>query len=325
MLDYCVIGSGISGSTIANYLSKRHTIKVFDKANGLGGRSSYKRFKGKIGFDHGLQYISPKTKEFKNFTKLLIKKRILKQWKGKHSFINNKVKENKKHIKLIGYNGNNSISKFLLKNIKYDLKHELFNIKREKNFWNLFFTNNQKISTKNLIVTVPFPQSKKLLSKFVKKNLFQNKVKMNSAITVLVITNKTNNKLSSFFTNDSILGWVSNENSKKRFKFNKDLWVLQSTFNFGKLHINKYKKNKKYYTQLLINKFKKHTRIQIKKIYFTHIHGWKYSSSSLPLKNYSYWDKKIGLGICADWFGGPRLENGWLSARDLFKKINKTA
>ena len=41
----------------------------------------------------------------------------------------------------------------------------------------------------------------------------------------------------------------------------------------------------------------------------------EYSSSSLPLKNYSYWDKKIGLGICADWFGGPRLENGWLSAR----------
>ena len=114
MLDYCVIGSGISGSTIANYLNKKnYSVKVFDKANGLGGRSSYKRFKGKIGFDHGLQYISPKTKEFKNFTKLLIKKRILKQWKGKHSFINKKVKENKKHIKLIGYEGNNSISKYL--------------------------------------------------------------------------------------------------------------------------------------------------------------------------------------------------------------------
>ena len=73
MLDYCVIGSGISGSTIANYLVKKNLVKVFDKANGLGGRSSYKRFKGKIGFDHGLQYISPKSREFKNFTKLLVK------------------------------------------------------------------------------------------------------------------------------------------------------------------------------------------------------------------------------------------------------------
>ena len=83
MLDYCVIGSGISGSTIANYLVKKNLVKVFDKANGLGGRSSYKRFKGKIGFDHGLQYISPKSREFKNFTKLLIKKKNIKtmEWK----------------------------------------------------------------------------------------------------------------------------------------------------------------------------------------------------------------------------------------------------
>ena len=79
MLDYCVIGSGISGSSIANYLNKKnYSVKVFDKANGLGGRSSYKRFKGKIGFDHGLQYISPKSREFKNFTKLLVKKKNIK-------------------------------------------------------------------------------------------------------------------------------------------------------------------------------------------------------------------------------------------------------
>ena len=60
-----------------------------------------------------------------------------------------------------------------------------------------------------------------------------------------------------------------------------------------------------------------------KKIYFTHIHGWKYSSNSKPLKILSYWDKSLGLGICGDWFGGPRLENGWLSANNLYEKINK--
>ena len=51
MLDYCIIGSGISGSTIANYLKKNYSVKVFDKARGVGGRSSFKRYKGKIGFD----------------------------------------------------------------------------------------------------------------------------------------------------------------------------------------------------------------------------------------------------------------------------------
>ena len=39
--------------------------------------------------------------------------------------------------------------------------------------------------------------------------------------------------------------------------------------------------------------------------------------------NKSYWNKKINLGVCADWFVGPRLEAGWISANDLFNKISK--
>ena len=33
------------------------------------------------------------------------------------------------------------------------------------------------------------------------------------------------------------------------------------------------------------------------------------------------WNNSLKLGLCGDYFGGPRLENGWLSAQDLFKKI----
>jgi len=35
----------------------------------------------------------------------------------------------------------------------------------------------------------------------------------------------------------------------------------------------------------------------------------------------SSWNKKYQLGICGDWFGGPKVENAWLSANDLAKKI----
>ena len=210
----------------------------------------------------------------------------------------------------------------MLKNINCNFQSELSEIKRQKDCWYLRFKDNKYIYSKNLILSIPFPQAKKLTSKFVKTKLFKNKVIMNSSLTVLLMTNKTAIKASSFFTNDKVLGWVSKENSKKRFKYNKDLWVLQSTFEYGKKHTDNYRNKKKFYTNVLINKFKKLTKIKIRKTYFTHIHGWKYSSNSKPLNVQSYWDKKIGLGICGDWFGGPRLENGWLSAKDLFKKIN---
>ena len=58
-------------------------------------------------------------------------------------------------------------------------------------------------------------------------------------------------------------------------------------------------------------------------ILFSLNHGWMYSSNSKSLKIKSYWNKKINLGVCADWFVGPRLESGWISANDLFDKICK--
>ena len=79
MSGYCVIGSGISGATIANLLSKNHSVDLFDKARGPGGRSSFKRLDKDKGFDHGTQYISPKSPAFKKFVNNLIQKKILKK------------------------------------------------------------------------------------------------------------------------------------------------------------------------------------------------------------------------------------------------------
>ncbi len=42
MKDFCIIGSGISGATIAKALNKKFSVDVYDKARGAGGRSSNK-------------------------------------------------------------------------------------------------------------------------------------------------------------------------------------------------------------------------------------------------------------------------------------------
>ena len=116
MLDFCIIGSGVSGSTIAHILSKKYNVEIFDKARGLGGRASNKRFIKKQSFDHGVQYISPKSKEFKKFIQFLYKKKELKIWDGNHLDFTFKKKENNR--KFIGNKGNNVISKYYTKKIK---------------------------------------------------------------------------------------------------------------------------------------------------------------------------------------------------------------
>ena len=322
MSSFCVIGSGISGATIANLLNKKHNVDLYDKARGLGGRSSFKRLDKIRGFDHGTQYFSPKTPEFKRFTQKLIKKKILKIWEGKHKFLSDKKKENKKHVKVIGRKGNNDISKYLLKNVRCYFQSELKKINFQNRKWNLIFNDGEIRNYENLILTCPFPQLKKLSKKYIKNSFIKEKINMDANITILIEIKKTNLGYSSFLFNDRILGWAGYENSKKRFKSKTDLWTLQSTFNWANKKINQNKVLKKTNAKILIDKFFKLTGIKRTKVLFSLNHGWKYSSNSKPLKLKSYWNSRLNLGVCADWFNGPRLESGWISANDLYKKIN---
>ena len=323
MSSFCVIGSGISGATIANLLNKKHTVDLYDKARGLGGRSSFKRLDKIRGFDHGTQYFSPKTPEFKKFTKKLIEKKILKIWEGNHKFLSDKKKENKKQVKVIGRKGNNDISKYLLKNVRCYFQSELKKINFQNRKWNLIFNDGEIRNYENLILTCPFPQLKKLSKKYIKNSFMKEKIKMDANITILIEIKKTNLGYSSFLFNDRILGWAGYENSKKRFKSKSDLWTLQSTFNWANKKINQNKVLKKTNAKILIDKFFKLTGIKRTKVLFSLNHGWKYSSNSKPLKLKSYWNSRLNLGVCADWFNGPRLESGWISANDLYKKINR--
>ena len=58
MLDFCIIGSGVSGSTIAYLLSKRYSVHILDKARGPGGRASNKRFKQNLSFDNTIAVVA---------------------------------------------------------------------------------------------------------------------------------------------------------------------------------------------------------------------------------------------------------------------------
>ena len=140
MKDFCVVGSGIAGSTVANLLSKKYSVEIFDKARGPGGRASNRRYIENLSFDHGLQYFSPKSNEFNKFILDLKKKKILKQWSGQHLDF---TFQKKNSIKYIGSKGNNDICKYLIKNIKVNYNSTVTNIRFNSN---LSFSTIKNIS-----------------------------------------------------------------------------------------------------------------------------------------------------------------------------------
>ena len=143
-------------------------------------------------------------------------------------------------------------------------------------------------------------------------------------ITVMAVyKNHKQLPISSIKFNDEVISWASQENSKNRFKTNKILWTIQCTESFSRKIINLFKGNKIKYLSLITKKFQNITGFQIKNIIFQAIHGWRYSynKSITPLE--CHWDHKNKMGVCADWFKGPKAEDAWISACKLYKQIKK--
>ena len=139
---------------------------------------------------------------------------------------------------------------------------------------------------------------------------------------MLEYKNSKNISISSIKFKNNIVAWAANENSKNRFKSKTQLWTLQATEKWSKKNINKYKKNKKTQMRIILDQFEKLLEYKRKDNLFCNIHGWKYSYNKNPLKFKSYWSQKHMLGICGDWFSGPKIEDAFVSAKSLFKKIS---
>ena len=227
MIDFCILGSGVSGSTIANLLKKKYSIIIIDKAKGVGGRSSNKKYKNSISFDHGLQYYSTKNTQFNKYLNKLISKKILRVWNGIH--LDFTFSKNVNSQKIIGNKGNNDLIKYLLKNVQKKLDTEISNIKFKKSHWELY-GRNFNLKAKNIIITFPFAQTIKLAKKYLNQRFVNLKIKMDPNITLL-IKQKTKKKIpiSSFKLNNKIISWAANENSKKRFSSKEHYWTIQTS------------------------------------------------------------------------------------------------
>ena len=74
---------------------------------------------------------------------------------------------------------------------------------------------------------------------------------MNSSLTVLLVTNKTGSNMSSLFTNDNILGWVSSEGiQKKDLSIIKIYGSFKVPMNMVDKHTDKYRDKRNFYTRV---------------------------------------------------------------------------
>ena len=150
---------------------------------------------------------------------------------------------------------------------------------------------------------------------------------MQPNLTLMVAFNKSLNlNLSAIsFEDDDVLGFVANENTKKKTLINKDLelWTIQSSVKYATKNIYEYRNNKENLADEMLKSLSVKLKINIKKdnIQYSDIHGWRYAYGNKSDAANCYWNEDLRLGICGDWFSGGNAESAFINAKKLANLI----
>lgn len=318
-----IIGAGISGLVIANELNKHSDVLIFEKARGVGGRMST-RFSDPFYFDHGAQCFTARTKEFNDFLYPLIKQDIIGEWKGK--IVNLEIgKETSNRLwnepHLVAIPNMNSLCKFMSKDISIKLNTEIIPLSSKyESGWKLFSKEQEDLGTYDWVIsTLPAPQASILFATNLKEDSLIRSITMNSCYSTMIGFKKPfdHSWIAAKVRNNPIK-WIS-INSTKPGRNNKiTSIVIQSTSKWANNHLNC---DIKHVEELLTTQFKHFIDIDCKKADYLSTHRWKYAIVQKTEKSGPYIDEEKCLASTSDWCETSRIEEVYLNAVALAKKI----
>jgi renalase len=151
-----VVGAGLSGLTAARELqSLGHTVTVFDKGRGVGGRLATRRA-GNATFDHGAQFFTVRTEEFQAQVDTWLKAGVVREWcRGFES--------EDGHPRYVGSHGMTSLAKDLATTLDVRTSSLVFSLTQQSNMWIVTTDDGVKHDADAVILTAPLPQSFSLM------------------------------------------------------------------------------------------------------------------------------------------------------------------
>ncbi len=151
-----VIGAGMTGLTAARELTAQGwDVTVLDKGRGVGGRMATRRIENSRA-DHGAQYFSVRTPEFKGAIQDLQAHDVAEAWDLAEADI--------EHPRYFGTNGMSTIPKYLAKDLNIKLQERATLIEADGTGCRVTTEAGHTFSADALILTIPAPQAITLLS-----------------------------------------------------------------------------------------------------------------------------------------------------------------
>jgi renalase len=317
-----IIGAGISGIVLADKLAASNEVTVFDKSRGIGGRMATKRTDD-YQFDHGAQFFTAKSEEFKEFCHKAKQENIIEDWQCRFvEIVGNNIDlkpQFKNHPHFVAKPQMNNLCKYIGKDLNILLNQQIESINFDNQKWSFKTTNNKIFENFDyLFLAIPSHQAIKLIPKNFKYFDLVANIKMSSCFTLMLgFKDGLEMDFDAALVTESIISWISINNSKPERPKGFSL-VINSSNEWADKNIEK---DLEVVKKEMIATLRKIIAFDIDDIDCQNIHRWKYANAKSRQGEKSLFDSNLNLGICGDWLSCGRVENAFLSGLDQFQKL----
>lgn len=315
-----VVGAGIAGLSCAKHLQEQGMrVQVFEKSRGVGGRMSTRKTES-WQCDHGAQYFTARSSEFRDELKRWQAAGVAEQWLPQLRVIDGaqiQVKESRKSTqRYVGVPTMTAPARHIAKSLAVDLETHVDGLRRERGGWRLSVRSKgwQEGIFDALVLALPAPQALDLLkptrSEFC---AIVEAVKMRSAWALMMdFEDSFAPGFDAAFVNSGPIRWLARNLSKPQ-RQGGNVWLLHASAEWSDMHLEH---EPALVKEALIEAFQSiHPAFPSAST----LHRWRYADTKSSTGREYLWDSKNKLGLCGDWLNEAKVEGAWCSAIGLAK------
>ncbi|WP_017671754.1 NAD/FAD-dependent oxidoreductase [Blastomonas sp. AAP53] len=303
-----IIGAGLAGLTAARALAAAgHTIALYDKARGPGGRMSTRRVEttqGMAFFDHGAQYFNVRDPAFAQDVARWEALGAAARWPaaGDNAWV--------------GTPGMNAIIKAQAADLDVRWNCRIEHIAHDGAGWQLTYADGAD-SFDAVLVAVPAEQVAPLLADIAPTWADCAAATLSQPCwTVMAAFAEPVGHGADCLRDTGAIGWAA-RNSAKPGRSGPESWVIQGSPAWSQAHLED---EADMVIAALMEALETAIGSALPPTLVVQAHRWRYALSGAAGQSVM-WDSEAKLGVCGDWLIGPRIESAWASGRALAAAI----
>ncbi|HEX8541845.1 MAG TPA: NAD(P)/FAD-dependent oxidoreductase [Pseudomonas sp.] len=317
-----IIGTGIAGLSAAQALNAAgHSVHLFDKSRGSGGRMSSKRSDAGS-LDMGAQYFTARDRRFMTAVQQWQAQGCVEQWTPSlYNFHAGQLSPSPdEQVRWVGKPGMSAITRAMLGDLPVTFSCRITEVFQGEHHWNLQDAEGQSHGPfSHVVIATPAPQATTLLAAAPKLAGVAAGVKMHPTWAVALAFNKPlETPLEGCFVQDSPLDWLARNRSKPGRDVTLDTWVLHATSSWSKQHLDMPKET---VIEHLHGAFAELIGCAMPAPSFSLAHRWLYARPASAHEWGALSDSDLGIYVCGDWCLSGRVEGAWLSGQEAARRL----